>query len=75
MLSKKEYKKCQFSFFNSESTSRPVLALKTANSKVLVNYKVLDLQVLFLWSQELSQSNIRVNRYGKNTKTGQNIFM
>ena len=75
MLSKKEYKKCQFSFVNSESTSRPVLALKTANFKVLVNYKVLDLQVLFLWSQELSQSNIRVNRYGKNTKTGQNIFM
>ena len=39
-------KKCQFNFF------RPVLALKTVDFEVLLNYKVLDLQVLFLKPQE-----------------------
>ena len=48
MLPRKENIKCRFSFFNSWSTSRLVLALNTDDSKILVNYKVLDLQVLFL---------------------------
>ena len=43
---KGEKKKCQFNFF------RPVLALKTVDFEVLLNYKVLDLQVLFLKPQE-----------------------
>ena len=46
MLPKKENIKCQFPFFNSGSTSRSVLALNTVDFEVLVNYKVLDLQVL-----------------------------
>ena len=47
MLPKKEKKKkCQFNFF------KPVLALKTVDFEVLLNYKVLDLQVLFLKPQE-----------------------
>ena len=70
MLPKKENKKCQFPFFNSGSTSRLFLALEMADSEVLVNYKVLDLQVLFPWPQESSQSNIIVKRYGQNTKIG-----
>ena len=75
MLPKKENIKCQFLFFNSGSTSRSVLALNSSDSEVLVNYKVLDLQFLFPWPQESSQSNIKVKRYGQNTKTGQNISM
>ena len=46
---RKENKKCQFPFFNSVSNSKLVLGFKTANSKVLVKYKVLDLKVLFPW--------------------------
>ena len=46
-----------------------------AESEVLVDYKVLDLQVLFLLPQESSRSNIGVKRYGQNTKTCQNISM
>ena len=73
--SKKENKKSQFPFFNSRSTSRSVLALNIADYEVFVNYKVLDLQVLFPSLQESSQSNIGVKRYDQNTKTGQNISM
>ena len=62
-------------FFNNKSTSRSVFALNTADSEVLVNYKLLDLQVLFPWPQESSQSNIRVKRYDQNNKTGQSISM
>ena len=46
MLPKKENKKCQFMFFNSRSTSRSVLAFKMLYCEILVNYKVLDHQVL-----------------------------
>ena len=46
-----------------------------AESEVLVDYKVLDLQVLFLLLQESSQPNIGVKKYGQNTKTCQNISM
>ena len=46
-----------------------------AESEVLVDYKVLDLQGLFLLLQESSQSNIGVKKYGQNTKTCQNISM
>ena len=35
--------KMSFPFFNSESTSRSILAFHTADSEILVNYKVLDL--------------------------------
>ena len=48
MLPRMENIKCRFSFFNNWSTSRSVLALNTDDSKILVNYKVLDLQFLFL---------------------------
>ena len=64
MLFKKENKKCQFSFFNSGSTSSLVLALKMEDYEVFVNYKVLDLQVSFPWPQESSQSSIEAKRYG-----------
>ena len=43
MLPKKKNSKMSFLFFNSGSTSRSVLAFNTANSEILVNYKVLDL--------------------------------
>ena len=62
-------------FFNSKSTSRSVFALNNIDSEVLVSYKCLDLQVLFPWPQESSQSNIGVKRYGQNNKTGQIISM
>ena len=75
MLPKRKNKKSQFPFFNSRSTSRSVLALNIADSEVFVNYKVLDLQVLFPLLQESSQSDIGVKRYDQNTKTGQNISM
>ena len=47
MLPKKENKKWQFMFFNSGATSRSVLAFKMLYCEILVNYKVLDHQVLF----------------------------
>ena len=68
-------KRSQFPFFNSRSTSRSVLALNIADSKVLVNYKVLDLQVLFPSLQESSQSDIGVKIYDQSTKTGHKISM
>ena len=46
MLPRKEKLKCRFPFFNNWSTSRLVLALNTDDSEILVNYRVLDLQVL-----------------------------
>ena len=49
--------------------------LNIVDSEVFVNYKVLDLQVLFPLLQESSQSDIGVKRYDQNTKTGQNISM
>ena len=75
MIPTKENKKCQFMFFNSGSISKFVLTLKTVYSKVLVNYKVLDLQVLFSWWQESSQADIKVKIYGQNTKNSHNISM
>ena len=50
-------------------------AFNMAKSEILVNYKVLDLQVLFPWPKESSQSDIRVKGYSQNTKTSQNISM
>ena len=47
MLSKKENKKCQFPFFNGGSNFRSVFALSKEDYEVLVNYKVLYLQVVF----------------------------
>ena len=73
MIPTKENKKCQFMFFSSGSISRSVLALKMVYSEVMVNYKVLDLQVLFSWLKESSQADIRVKIYGQNTKTSHNI--
>ena len=49
--------------------------LNIVDSEVFVNYKVLDLQVLFPLLQESSQSDIGVKRYDQNTKTDQNISM
>ena len=71
--SQKGIYKMSISFFNSKSTSRSVFALNNIDSEVLVSYKRLDLQVLFPWPQESSQSDIRVKRYVQNTKTSQNI--
>ena len=57
MLPKKENIKCQFPFFNSGSTSRSVLALNTVDFEVLVNYKVLDLQVLSFSKKKKKKSS------------------
>ena len=73
--SQKGIYKMSIPFFNSKSTSRSVFALNNIDSEVLVSYKCLDLQVLFPWPQESSQSNIGVKRYGQNNKTGQIISM
>ena len=65
----KEKLKSQFPFFNSGSNSRSVLVLNAVNFEVWVNWKVLDLRVLFLWLQELGQFDIKVKRYDQNTET------
>ena len=39
----------------------------------VVNYKDVDLQVLFLWLQESGQSNICVRSYDKNTEIVQDV--
>ena len=61
-------------FFNNKSTSRSVFALNAVDFEILVNYKLLNLQVLFPWPQESSQSNIRVKRNSQNNKTVHRVF-
>ena len=42
-------------------------------SEFVVNYKVVDLRLFFLWLHESSQSNICARIYGKNIKTVQDV--
>ena len=65
----KEKLKSQFPFFNSGSNFRFVLVLNAVNFEVWLNWKVLDLRVLFLWLQESGQFDIKVKRYDQNTET------
>ena len=75
MLPKKENKKKSIPVFRQWVYFQVGFGLKIANFEVLINQKILYLQVLFSWLQESSQSNIRVKRYDENTKTSQNFSM
>ena len=62
-----------FSEFYPLLASSPLLIFKMIFLEFVVNYKDVDLQVLFLWLQESGQSNICVRSYDKNTEIVQDV--